>query len=127
MATPVTVVQAYFDAMNKGDADAAADTFTPDGALMADEFETLAGREMIRGALRGMMQDLKVVATPEIKEVREDGQWAFAQTSSTGTLQIMSAGITRPADHRELFVLKNTADGWRIAYYMFNDSMGLPE
>ena len=69
MATPVTVVQAYFDAINKGDADAAADTFTPDGALMADEFETLAGREVIRGALRGMFQDLKVVATPEIKEV----------------------------------------------------------
>jgi len=29
VAIPVTVVQAYFDAINKGDADAAADTFTP--------------------------------------------------------------------------------------------------
>ena len=126
MATAVTVVQAYFDAINRGDADAAADTFTHNGALMADEFDTLAGREVIRGALRGMLQDMKVAATPEIKEIREDGQWAFVQTSSTGTLQIVSAGITRPADHRELFVLKNT-DGWRIVYYMFNDSMGLPE
>ena len=126
METPRQAVLTYFEAVNRGDADAAADTFTPDGVLMADEVDTLKGREVIRGALRGMFQDMKVIAVPELGEVKEESGWAFAQTASSGSLQILSAGVTRPADHRELFVLRSTDDGWRIAYYIFNDPMGLP-
>jgi hypothetical protein len=84
MDTPQAAVIAYFDAINRGDAEASANTFAPDGTLMAHEVPTLAGKEVIREALKGMFQDMKVVARPTIDEVREDGDWAFVQTSSTG-------------------------------------------
>lgn len=125
MDTPTATVLAYFEALTGGDADATAETFAPDGVLLADEVPTLAGREVIRGALKGMLQDMRVVARPTVDSAREEGDWAFVQTSSTGSLRIISADVTRHADHRELFVLRRLGEGWRIAYYMFNEATGL--
>ena len=71
MDSPQATVLAYFDAINRGDADAIANLFAPDGRLLADEVPTLAGQEVIREAFNGMVQDLKVVARPTVEEVRE--------------------------------------------------------
>jgi uncharacterized protein (TIGR02246 family) len=122
MNRPQDAVLAYFDAINNSDADKAAAVFTDDGALMADEFETLTGREQIRQAFKGIFQDMKIQAEPKIEQTREDGYIAFVQTSSTGSFKILAANTTLPADHRELFVLRKTGSEWLIAYYMFNDT-----
>ncbi len=122
MNRPQDAVLAYFDAINNSDADKAAAVFTDDGALMADEFETLTGREQIRQAFKGIFQDMTIQAEPRIEQTREEGYIAFVQTSSTGSFKILATNTTLPADHRELFVLRKTGSEWSIAYYMFNDT-----
>jgi ketosteroid isomerase-like protein len=50
----------------------------------------------------------------------DDDGLAVVQTHSAGTLAMPGAGTTIENSDRELFVLRNAGDGWRITHDMFN-------
>jgi hypothetical protein len=47
-------------------------------------------------------------------------EWAFARTTSTGTIRINAIGGTIPEANQELFLFRKVSDGtWKIARYCF--------
>jgi ketosteroid isomerase-like protein len=68
------------------------------------------------------MQAIKVDITFHVAEVVElTGEWAFARTTSTGTITILATGARVPEANQELFLFKKAADGmWKIARYSFS-------
>ncbi len=119
--TPEAVVREYFRAINESDAPGLAACFTEDGRLMADDFPTFAGRDTIEQTLAGMFQSVRIEARLEIENIREAGETAVALTRSSGAMTMLDSGTSTPHEHRELFVLRRSNGGWRIAHYMYND------
>jgi len=48
------------------------------------------------------------------------GGLAYARTHSAGTSTAVATGASGLEENRELFIFARTADGWRIARYLFN-------
>jgi len=116
-----STIEAYFDALGRSDSEAVAELFTEDGALMADEEGTMVGRDAMRQALSGMFQALSVqVAETYFDHVREEGDVGVARTRTVDHIKLLAANTEISVEFRELFVMRKTPDGWRIADYIFN-------
>lgn len=115
-----SAVSAYFDALNSSDVEGLVSVFTEDGALMGHEMETLRGQEQIRRAFQGIFQGVSFQRELHFDEVQESEGTAIARTHSTGTITILANDHVDSPVSRELFVLRKSADGWRITDYMFN-------
>ncbi len=94
--------------------------YTTDGVFMPTGFPTAVGTEQVRGAYTGVFSSIKLNIEFYIDEIEVDRDHAFARTTSKGTTLIHATGETVPEENRELFVLKRTDGGWKIARYMFN-------
>jgi uncharacterized protein (TIGR02246 family) len=112
-------LRAYFDALNRSDVEGVA-VFADDGTFMADELETAVGHEQIRRTFQGAFQGRSFQRELHVDEVREGGDVAAARTHTTGTITILAGDNVLQVVSRELFVLRKSAEGWRIADYMFN-------
>lgn len=114
-------VRAYFDSFNASDVDGILATFAPDGSIMADEMATVTGPEQIRQIFAGAFGAMRYQFDFAIDRVVIEGTMATVQAHATGTVTTLDTGSTVTAPpHRELFVLRKSAQGWRITDYMFN-------
>lgn len=114
------VLQAYEFALNAADAAQVEALYTVDGVFMPAGFPTAEGAAAVRAsyaAIFGMIQ-LRIRFT--IDEIGVAGDLAFARTRSAGTVTVLATGATGPEENRELFVLRRTDGGWKIARYLFN-------
>ena len=111
---------AYRDALNASSVDQVLPLYTTDGVFMPTGFPTAVGTEQVRGAYTGVFCSIKLNIEFYIDEIEVDRDHAFARTTSKGTTLIHATGETVPEENRELFVLKRTDGGWKIARYMFN-------
>ncbi len=111
---------AYRDALNASTVDQVLPLYTTDGVFMPTGFPTAVGTEQVRGAYTGVFSSIKLNIEFYIDEIEVDRDHAFARTTSKGTTLIHATGETVPEENRELFVLKRTDGGWKIARYMFN-------
>jgi len=59
-------------------------------------------------------------AIAEIKQVGPD--WAFARTSSAGTVKVNATGQSSPEANQELFVFQKVGGDWKIARYCFSST-----
>ena len=118
--TPEMAVSAYFDALNRSDADALAALFDDDGVVMADDAPTASGRQQIQSMFEAAFGAMSVAHQFHVDGTDQHGGLAAVLTHSEGTLTMLDAGTTIENAHRELFVLRNPGDGWRISQYMFN-------
>ena len=110
----------YRDALNASSVDQVLPLYTTDGVFMPTGFPTAVGTEQVRGAYTGVFSSIKLNIEFFIDEIEVDRDHAFARTTSKGTTLIHATGETVPEENRELFVLKRTDGGWKIARYMFN-------
>jgi len=94
--------------------------YTTDGVFMPTGFPTSVGTEQVRGAYTGVFSMIQLNIEFFIDEIEVDGDHAFARTTSKGSTLIHATGETVPEENREIFVLQRTANGWKIARYMFN-------
>ena len=120
MNTPEDVVRAYFAALNSSDVDGIVGLFEDDGVVMADEFETATGSADIRAMYEGTLARVRIRAEVDVDRILEGDELAAAQTHSADTVTQLESGTTINASYREVFVLRRSSDGWRIADYMFN-------
>lgn len=110
----------YRDALNASSVEQVMPLYTTDGVFMPTGFPTAVGTEQVRGAYTGVFSMIQLNIEFFIDEIEVDGDHAFARTTSKGSTLIHATGETVPEENRELFVLQRTANGWKIARYMFN-------
>jgi conserved hypothetical protein len=120
MGSVESTVRAYFEALNRSDVEGVVSAFADDGTFMADEMEAAIGEDQIRRTFQGAFQARSFQRELHVDEVREGEDMASARTHTTGTITMLADNNVVSVVSRELFVLRKSAEGWRITDYMFN-------
>ncbi|WP_422359378.1 hypothetical protein [Reichenbachiella sp.] len=81
---------------------------------------TSIGQEQVKTAYDFVFSQIQLNIEFFIEEIEIIGNYAFARTTSKGTTLIHTTGNTVPEENRELFVLKQENDSWKIDSYIFN-------
>lgn len=115
-----STIRAYFDGLNRSDVEGVVSAFAEDGTFIADEMEAAVGEEQIRRTFQGAFQARSFQRELHIDELREGEDLGSARMHTTETITILADNNVLSVVSRELFVLRKSADGWRITDYMFN-------
>ena len=115
------VLDAYGVALNASDAARIVPLFAQDGVFSAPGNPTATGQTQIKGAFDGLFGavTLKLQFTPAQITVVND-TYAFATSTSSGTLTVKANGQSTPNAYRELWVFVKENGQWKIARYLFN-------
>ena len=115
------VLEAYKQALNTSDVTAVLDLYTQDGVFMAQHNQPAIGIDAIKAAYQAVFKAIKLDIKFDIREVKVIADdWAFARTNSAGTTTINATGDKISEGNQELFLLRKTRDGWKIARYIFS-------
>ena len=110
----------YRDALNASDVSKVLTLYTNDGVFMPSNAPSAIGQEQIKGSYEFVFKTIQLNIEFFIDEIVENGDYAFARTTSKGTTLIHANGQTVPEENRELFVLQKVGGQWKISRYMFN-------
>ena len=116
------VLTNYAAALKAADTDAVMKLFTDDGVLLAQESPSAVGAFAVRKAYTEVFKAVGLDIAFKVAEIVElTSEWAFARTTSNGTMKINATGAKVPEANQELFIFKKDDDGkWRIARYSFS-------
>ncbi|KIR03662.1 hypothetical protein P261_02477 [Lachnospiraceae bacterium TWA4] len=114
------IATTYRDALAAGDADGIVSAFAKDGVVMPPEGATYRGSEAVKGNYEGIFSAVSLDLQFDIDEVVVDGDYAFARSTSNGTLKVVGQDGEAEEINRELWVLHKVDGQWKIAYYMYN-------
>jgi uncharacterized protein (TIGR02246 family) len=118
------VLASYQDALGRSDADAVTNLFTTDAVLMAQESPSAVGADAIRQAYGAIFGGIALDIRFEIAEIRPlTPEWAFARTTSTGTIEVKATGVRLPEANQELFIFQKVDSTWKIARYCFSTTL----
>ena len=115
-----TLLANYETSLNAGDAARIEQLYTVDGVFMPAGFPTASGRPAVRGAYDAVFKNIRIAIHFTVDELKVKGDFAYARTHSAGTSTVVATGASGPEANRELFIFARTADGWKIARYLFN-------
>ena len=117
-----SLIETYQRALNGNDVDGVIEVYAPDGVFLQEFYPTHVGHAAIRRAYEGVFKAIDLNVTFHIIEAKvlADG-WAFARTTSDGTIKINATGDRVPNAGQELFLLhKEGGGGWKFARYAFS-------
>jgi uncharacterized protein (TIGR02246 family) len=114
------LLAAYETSLNAGDAARIEQLYTEDGVFIPAGFPTASGRPAVRGAYEAVFKNIRIAIHFTVDELKVKGDFAYARTHSDGTSTVVATGASGPEVNRELFIFARTADGWKIARYLFN-------
>ena len=115
-----TLLVTYETSLNAGDASRIEQLYAEDGVFMPAGFPTASGRSAVRGAYDAVFANIRIAIHFTVDELTVKGDVAYARTHSAGTATVVSTGASGPEVNRELFIFSRSANGWKIARYMFN-------
>ena len=110
----------YRDALNASDVSKVLTLYTNDGVFMPSNAPSAIGQEQLKGSYEFVFKAIQLNIEFFIDEIVENGDYAFARTTSKGTSLIHANGQTVSEENRELFVLQKVGGQWKISKYMFN-------
>jgi len=110
----------YGDALNTSDTSAVLSLYTQDGVFMPSNAPTAKGQEELKASYEFVFKTIQLKIELFIAEIIISGVYAYAQTTSKGTMHTYENGQTVPEENRELFVLQNDNGDWKILRYMYN-------
>lgn len=120
----VGVIKAYEAALNGGKASAVLPLFTEDGVFMAPNSPTAVGSEQVEAAFGGVFAAISPNLRFKIGDIQFVARnWAVVRSTSSGTITINANGAQVPSAFQELFVLKRSRSGWKIARYSFSSTL----
>ena len=114
------LLAAYETSLNSADAGRIEQLYTLDGVFMPAGFPTASGRPAVRGAYVAVFKNIRIAIHFTVDELTVKGDFAFARTHSAGTSTVVATVASGPEENRELFIFARTANGWKIARYLFN-------
>lgn len=109
----------YQGALNASDAERAVSLYAPDGVLMPPCRPSVVGKAVVREVYEGGSKSFRFHLVFTVNEVVQvSPKWAFARTTSAGTLTDAAKGTASPESNQELFIFEEAPDGpWAIARY----------
>jgi len=117
-----TVLTAYERALNASDTEGIVALYANDGVFMPQHSPSQVGKKAIRATYQHVFKAIRLDIAFKVIEIKQlSANWAFARTTSSGTVKINATGKTGPEANQELFLLRKGEDGkWRIARYIFS-------
>ena len=117
-----TVLKTYGRALNASNTNGIVALYTSDAVFMPQHSPSQVGKKAIRVAYQHVFKAIRFDIAFNVIEIKQlSDNWAFARTTSNGTVKIISTGNTGPEANQELFLLRKGEDGkWRIARYIFS-------
>jgi uncharacterized protein (TIGR02246 family) len=113
-------LSAYRDSLVTSDVDPIVALYTEDGATMAQHSPTQVGHAAIKAWYTKCFEMITLNVIFNIEEVVVvSDKYAFARTTSSGTVKINAIGQTANEANQELFVMEKVAGDWKIARYCF--------
>lgn len=119
-STAQAAVEAYFDALNRGDVNAAVAVYAADAYFALEGAEDVQGTAALRALYEGTFKAVRFNTTHVLNEVRVYGDEAFVRTTTNALLTVVATGQVIPDRYREFFVLKRVGGQWKIDRYMNN-------
>ena len=115
------LLDAYGAALNASDAAKITPLFAQDALFIAPGAPTATGTAQIRAAFDGLFGAvaLKLQFTPA-QIVVANTNYAYATSTSSGTLTPKASGQPISSAYRELWAFSKEGGQWKIARYMFN-------
>jgi uncharacterized protein (TIGR02246 family) len=116
------LIFSYQDALNASDVSEIIELFTKNGVLMPHNAPTADGAGQVKDTYQYVVDNFNYTLQFSIIEIEVIGNYAFARSTSKGTLKTKASGQTVPDENRELFVFEKVDGKWKIARYMYNKS-----
>ena len=114
-------------ALNAGDADAWAASFTDDGVQMPPHFGANVGKTPIRGWGKSVLNLFACRFSLSVEEVRVAADWAFERGRYGITLAPRAGGEPMDDSGKYITVYQRQSDGsWKIARDIWNSDQPLP-
>ena len=109
----------YSKALKTGDVELAMSIYTDDAVVMGNEMATSQGAE-VRRSYETNFEMIRLDVEFTFDGLVVDGDIAYGNTRSGGTISMLATDDTVPSSARELFVFARQNGEWKIARYMLN-------
>jgi uncharacterized protein (TIGR02246 family) len=111
----------YEVALNASNTDGVMPLYAEDGVFMPPFSPSAVGTAAVRQA-ESVFKAIRLSVKFDVTEVVQMApDWAFARTTSTGTVIVNATGAKSAEANQELFIFTRTHDGsWKIARYSFS-------
>jgi uncharacterized protein (TIGR02246 family) len=117
------LLQAYRNALVKSSAEEVIKLYSSDALLMAQGFPIAKSVKEILEWYKNCFQVITLDVVFEIKEiVVVSAEYAFATTTSEGTVKENGSGKVASESNHELFVIQKVDGEWKLARYCFSAS-----
>jgi uncharacterized protein (TIGR02246 family) len=114
------LLKTYETALNTNDVEAILGLYGSEPVFMPQHAPALVGREAVRAGYQHVFDTIKLNIVFDVHEIEEQGDWAWARTSSAGRTRILAAGVEVKEGNNELFVFRRENGAWRIHRYLFS-------
>lgn len=115
------LIFSYSDAFNAKDLLKTVALYEQDGILMPNNSPLAQGTEQLTASFEFLFKNAQINIQYIIDEVMISGEYAFARTNSK--VETIIGGADKILlDNKELFVLRNQNDEWKISRYIFNNT-----
>lgn len=113
------MVFSYEQVLNDSDVDGIIQLFEETGVVMIQKAPSSVGSASVRRFYETLFENIDLDIEFEIAEIELiSPEWAFARTTSSGTVRIIANNSKAQSQGQELFLLKLQANGnWKIARY----------
>ena len=114
------VLQQYEAALNASNTAQALQLYTADGVFMPQHSASAVGTEQVKAAYDAVFGAIQLAVKFTVAEVQVvAADWAFARTTSAGSVKVKASGGGGPEANQELFVFQKVGGQWKIARYCF--------
>jgi ketosteroid isomerase-like protein len=114
-----SILQSYETALNTNAVETILTLYGSEPVFMPQHAPALVGRAAVRVGYEQVFATLKLDVHFEIHEVEENGDTAWARTSSSGRTKILAAGVEVTEGNNELFIFRRENGAWKIHRYLF--------
>jgi uncharacterized protein (TIGR02246 family) len=116
------LIFSYQDALNTSDISKVIELYTKNGVLMPNSAPTAEAAGQVKGTYQYVFDNFSYTLQFSIIEIEVSGNYAFARSTSKGSVATKASGQTVPDENKELFVFEKVDGKWKIARYMYNKS-----
>jgi uncharacterized protein (TIGR02246 family) len=116
------LIFSYQDALNASNVSEVIELYTKNAVFMPHSAPTADGAGQVKDTYQYVVDNFSYTLQFSIIEIEVSGNYAFARSTSKGTVKTKASGQTVPNENRELFVFEKMEGKWKIARYMYNKS-----
>lgn len=116
------VIFAYSDAFNAAAIPRIVSSYTPEGILMPNNAPVAVGADQLTASFESLLEVFQINIQYTIDEILVNGPYAYVRTNSQVNTWVRASGERILLYNKELFILHNLEEEWKISHYIFNNT-----